>query len=262
MTKAISVVKVSGHCLDDPDLIARFARAVAQADEQIVIVHGGGVEITQLQRKLDIEPRYADGLRVTDADSLALVEMVLCGSVNKRLVRYLLAAGVDAQGLSGVDRGLIRARKMRHEMLDMQFTGEVVSVRGEVVADLLEHDVTPVIAPVSAGARSNYNLNADPVASAIAAAIRANTVVFISNVAGVYVDDELATSLTRTRALELIERGVIHGGMIPKVESALDVLSSGVPRAVITDLTGWIKRGGTTFTGTDGETGVSEGLCR
>lgn len=251
--KSISVVKVSGHCLDDPDLIEQFARAVAQADERIVIVHGGGVEITQLQRKLDIEPRYVDGLRVTDADSLALVEMVLCGSVNKRLVRYLLAAGVDALGLSGVDRGLIRARKMRHETLDMKFTGEVVSVRGEVVADLLDRDITPVIAPVSVGARSNFNLNADPVAGAIAAAIGANTVVFISNVAGVCVDDEPASSLTRTQALEMIERGVIHGGMIPKVESALDVLSSGVPRAVITDLRGWTKRGGTTFTGTDGE---------
>ena len=262
MTKAISVVKVSGHCLDDHDLIEQFARAVAQADEQIVIVHGGGVEISQLQRKLDIEPRYVDGLRVTDADSLALVEMVLCGSVNKRLVRYLLAAGVDAQGLSGVDRGLIRARKMRHETLDMQFTGEVVSVRGEVIADLLDRDVTPVIAPVSVGARSNYNLNADPVASAIASAIGANTVVFISNVAGVYVEEELTNSLTRTQALDLIEHGVIHGGMIPKVESALDVLSSGVPRAVITDLPGWTRRGGTTFTGNDRETRVSEGLCQ
>ena len=97
MAKAVSVVKVSGHCLDDPELIGQFASVSAERDEHLVIVHGGGVEISQLQQKLEIEPRYVDGLRVTDADSLALVEMVLCGSVNKRLVRYLLSVGVDAQ---------------------------------------------------------------------------------------------------------------------------------------------------------------------
>lgn len=230
-------------------MIERFARAAAQSDEQLVIVHGGGVEITQLQRKLAIEPHYVDGLRVTDADSLALVEMVLCGSVNKRLVRYLLAAGVDAQGLSGVDRGLIRARKMRHQSLDMGFTGEVVSVRGEVIAELLERGITPVVAPVSLGQRSSFNLNADPVAGAIAAAIGAQAVVFISNVAGVLVGEKRAACLTRSQALDLIERRVIRGGMIPKVESALAVLSSGVPKAVITDLDGWMKRGGTTIVG-------------
>ena len=259
MTDSVSVVKISGHCLDDPQMIGRFARAVATADEQLVIVHGGGAEITQLQRRLAIEPRYVDGLRVTDADSLALVEMVLCGSVNKRLVRHLLAAGVDAQGLSGVDRGLIRARKMRHDSLDMGYTGEVVSVRGEVITDLLERGITPVVAPVSVGERSNYNLNADPVASAIGAAISANRVVFISNVAGVLVNDGLARRLTRGQALGLIERGVIHGGMIPKVESALAVLSAGVPQAVITDLDGWTKRGGTTIIGSEREAKVSEG---
>lgn len=247
MAKPISVVKVSGHCLDDHDLIRQFARVAAERHEALVIVHGGGVEISLLQKKLDIEPRYVDGLRVTDAESLALVEMVLCGSVNKRLVRYLLAAGVDAQGLSGVDRGLIRARKMQHETVDMAYTGEVVSVRGEVIADLLERGVTPVVAPVSVGDCSNYNLNADPVAGAIANAIGAQEVLFISNVAGVLVDEELAKHLTRSQAFELIERGVIHGGMIPKVESALAVLSAGLPQAVITDLAGWATGGGTTF---------------
>ena len=262
MTASISVVKVSGHCLDDHELIRQFANVVAEAEKPLAVVHGGGVEISQLQQKLNIEPRYVDGLRVTDADSLALVEMVLCGSVNKRLVRYLLSAGVDAQGLSGVDRGLIRARKMRHESLDMGFTGEVASVRGEVITDLLERGVTPVIAPVSLGARSNFNLNADPVASAIAAAIGAHEVVFISNVAGVLVDGKRAASLTRPQALELIESGVIHGGMIPKVESALAVLSSGVPQAVITDLRGWAKREGTTFFGSKANVRVSEELCQ
>ena len=205
MAGRISVVKVSGHCLDVSDLIKEFARIVARSDDRLVIVHGGGVEISQLQRKLEIEPKYIDGLRITDADSLALVEMVLCGSVNKRLVRYLLAAGVDAQGLSGVDRGLVRARQMQHEALDMGYTGEVVSVRGDVIADLLALGVTPVVAPVSVGEGSNLNLNADPVAGAIAAAIGADEVVFISNVAGVMAGGRRLAKLTRKRALELIE---------------------------------------------------------
>ncbi len=262
MAGRISVVKVSGHCLDVSDLIKEFARIVARSDDRLVIVHGGGVEISQLQRKLEIEPKYIDGLRITDADSLALVEMVLCGSVNKRLVRYLLAAGVDAQGLSGVDRGLVRARQMQHKSLDMGYTGEVVSVRGDVITDLLALGVTPVVAPVSVGEGSNLNLNADPVAGAIAAAIGADEVVFISNVAGVMADGRRLAKLTRKRALELIESGVIQGGMIPKVESALDVLLSGVPQAVITDLAGWAARGGTTFVGSKAESRDREGLCQ
>lgn len=262
MAGRISVVKVSGHCLDESDLIKQFARIVARSDDQLVIVHGGGVEISQLQRKLAIEPKYVDGLRITDADSLALVEMVLCGSVNKRLVRYLLAAGVDAQGISGVDRGLVRARQMQHNSRDMGYTGEVVSVRGDVITDLLALGVTPVVAPVSVGAGSNLNLNADPVAGAIAAAIGADEVVFISNVAGVMADGKRIAKLTRKRALELIESGVIQGGMIPKVESALDVLSSGLPQAVITDLAGWAERGGTTFIRSKAESRVREEQCQ
>ena len=247
MAASISVVKISGHYLDDELLLQRFAQVVAGHDDLSVIVHGGGKEISRLQEKLDIEPRYVDGLRVTDAESLALVEMVLCGSVNKRLVRHLLAAGVDAQGLSGVDRGLVRACQMPHPDVDMCFTGTVHSVRPEVVTELLDLGVTPVIAPVSLGQRSNYNLNADPVAGALAAAIDADNVVFVSNVAGVLVDDEPIERLTEIEARQLITDGVIHGGMIPKVESALQVLSSGVPQVVITDLDGWASDGGTTF---------------
>ncbi len=245
--KAISVIKISGHCLDDAALLRQFARTVARSSEPVVIVHGGGIEITRLQEKLDIKPRYEEGLRVTDAESLALVEMVLCGSVNKRLTRVLLAAGVDALGLSGIDRGLVQARKMRHERLDMQFTGEVQRVRGQVLLDLLEMGVTPVVAPVSLGDGSSLNLNADPVAGAIAAAIKARRVVFISNVAGVLIDGQLAAEMTREQAEDFIARGAISGGMIPKVRSALDVLSSGLPQAIITDLKGYASGGGTSF---------------
>ena len=247
MDKAITVLKISGHYLDDDRLLKRFARIAASSDEQLVIVHGGGKEITKLQAKLNIEPRYVDGLRITDADSLALVEMALCGAVNKRLVRYLLAAGVDAQGMSGVDRGLVRARQMRHASEDMGYTGAVVSVREAVIFQLLHHGVTPVIAPVSVGEHSNFNLNADPVAGAIAKAISADQAVFISNVAGVMVNGERIRTLTRLQAESYIADNVIYGGMIPKVKTALHVLSSGVPQVVITDLDGWASHGGTAF---------------
>ncbi|MCY3781107.1 MAG: acetylglutamate kinase [Chloroflexi bacterium] len=247
MAAKITVVKISGHCLGDETLLRQFARIVAGCDESLVIVHGGGPEISSLQQKLGIEPRYVDGLRVTDADSLALVEMVLCGLVNKRLVRHLLAAGVDAQGLSGVDRGLLRARQMRHESLNMGYTGEVESVRGKVICDLLALGVTPVIAPVCGGESSNFNLNADPVAGALAEAISADSAVFISNVAGVLVAGERVAKMTRSRAETLIQSGEISGGMIPKVRTALDILSLGVSQVVITDLAGWAGGGGTTF---------------
>ena len=247
MGSAISLIKISGHYLDDDVLLRQFAAAVARRVEQLVIVHGGGIEITRMQERLDIEPRYVDGLRITDAQSLSLVEMVLCGSVNKRLVRHLLNAGVDAQGLSGVDRGLIRARQMEHESVDMQFTGSVKTVRGEVLFQQLDLGVTPVIAPVSAGTDSNFNLNADPVSGALAAAIGADSVVFISNVSGVLAENEVVERLSELEARALIANGTIYGGMIPKVETALDVLSSGVPKAIITDLDGWACDVGTTF---------------
>lgn len=247
MKLAICVVKISGHCLDDELLLRQFADKVAASDERLVIVHGGGTEISRLQQQLNIQPRYVDGLRITDAESLTLVEMALCGAVNKRLVRHLLAAGVDAQGLSGVDRGLVRARQMRHELVDMGYTGEVESVRGQVIGDLLNLGVTPVIAPVCLGAGSNFNLNADPVTSAIAPAIAADKVVFISNVAGVIVDGAILPSITREGTQGYIDSGVIAGGMIPKALAALDILAAGIPKAVITDLDGWRNNGGTTF---------------
>ena len=128
-------------------MLRRFAMAVAARNERLVIVHGGGVEITRMQERLRIQPRYVDGLRITNAESLALVEMVLCGSVNKLVVRHLVNAGVDALGMSGVDRGLVRAEKMRHEALDMGFTGAVASVQCEKLRDLLEIGITPVLAP-------------------------------------------------------------------------------------------------------------------
>ncbi len=241
------VIKVSGHELDDPDFLTGFAAAVKAQTSPVVIVHGGGAEISAMQKVLGIEPRFLDGVRITDAESLKVAEMVMCGTVNKRLVRYLLAAGVDAQGMSGVDRGLVRASKMEHPTQDMGLTGTVTSVRKEVLITLLEQSVTPVIAPISLGDGTNFNVNADHVAGAIAAAISASRAVFLTNVEGVLLNGQVIPTLTPERTESLIADGTIFGGMIPKVQTALHALETGVSQAVITDLKGLKSGGGTVF---------------
>lgn len=241
------VIKIGGHELEDELFLTDLAGIIREMSTPVVIVHGGGKEISRLQGQMGIEPRYIDGVRVTDDRSLALVEMVLCGTVNKRLVRYLVAGGVEAFGLSGVDLGLVRAQKMVHPTVDMGFTGEVAAVRGEVLLDMLQRGLTPVIAPICAGPDSAYNVNADHVAGAVAAAIGAQKIVFLTNVEGVLIDNHPVMSLTPERTNTLIADGTIFGGMIPKVRMALHALDGGISQAVITNLTGLKTHGGTVF---------------
>ena len=241
------VIKISGHELDSPDFLAELAATLKHFDTPVVIVHGGGKEITALQTRLGIEPRYVDGLRITDAESLALVEMVLCGTVNKRIVRTLVNAGIDAVGLSGVDGGLVSADKMTHESVDMGYTGEVTAVRVDLLVDMLDQGVTPVIAPICLGEDTNFNVNADHVAGAVAAALEAERLVFVSNVEGVLKDGAVIPQLTPNQVGEMIADGTIFGGMIPKVKTALESLAEGVAQAVITNLKGLSSGGGTVF---------------
>jgi acetylglutamate kinase len=244
---APSIIKIGGHELDSADYLVEFAQVIRDLNAPTVIVHGGGKEISTLQQRLAIEPRFVDGVRVTDADSLALVEMVLCGTVNKRLARTLVNTGVNAIGISGVDGGLISAAKMLHEAVDMGFTGEVTAVRVDVLRSLLDLGITPVIAPICLGVDSNFNVNADHVAGALAAAVEAERLVFLSNVEGVLVNDQVVDVLTPKRAEALIADGTIFGGMIPKVRAALHALDDGVMQAVITNLEGLRTGGGTVF---------------
>lgn len=241
------VLKIGGNEIDDPAFLDQLAPTIKAVNAPAIIVHGGGKEISALQKMMGIEPQYIDGVRVTDAPSLAIVEMVLCGAVNKRLVRKLLVGGLDALGLSGVDRGLIRASKMPHPTVDMGYTGVVDSVRGDILLQLLENGVTPVIAPISLGTDSAYNINADHVAGAVAQAVGASKVVFLTNVEGVLLNGAALPTLSPERTRELITNGTIFGGMIPKVETALHALEDGVPQAVITNLAGLRTHGGTIF---------------
>ncbi|MCA9893793.1 MAG: acetylglutamate kinase [Anaerolineae bacterium] len=241
------VIKISGHQLDDEAFLSEFISTVANLPHHIVLVHGGGKEISQLQQRLGIEPHFADGIRVTDAESLALVEMVLCGLVNKRLVRMLVARNVAAIGISGVDMGLIEAEKLANPNIDMMFTGEIKSLNIEPLKKLLDSGLTPVIAPISYSKDHNYNVNADHVTGALSSALSADRTFFISNVPGVMADGQVIGQLTPQQAEQLIHEEVIVGGMIPKVRTALDVLDAGVRRVIITDLDGLQNQTGTTF---------------
>lgn len=247
MTTSPMLIKISGHELDDEQVLGDFAAILRDLDAPVVIVHGGGKEITQLQERMGIQPRYVQGIRVTDADSLQLVEMVLAGAVNKRLVRTLVNAGVRALGLSGVDAGLARARTVTVDGQAMGFTGEVDTVSPQILHDLLALGIVPVVAPICGGGAHNFNVNADNVAGALAAALNADRLVFLSNVPGVLKGGALLPSLSRAEADALMADGTIFGGMIPKVNTALRALEDGVQQAVITNLAGLRAGSGTVF---------------
>jgi acetylglutamate kinase len=177
---------------------------------------------------------------------MPLVEMALNGSVNTRLVAWLFNGGVDAIGLSGVDLGIVRVRPMTVDGRSLGRVGEIVSVNEEAILQLLSLGLVPVISPVSLGEDGQtYNVNADHVATGIARAVEANRLVFVTNVPGVQVAGRTVRALLPGQAEDLIESGVISGGMIPKVRSALAAVSNGVYQAVITDLDGLAANGGT-----------------
>ena len=241
------VLKVGGNEIDDASFLTGLAYAVAAMEDAPVVVHGGGKEIADLQVKFGLTPHFVEGLRVTDDISLAIAEMVLSGSVNKRIVAKLVNAGVDAIGLSGVDRGVVRVEKMVHPGGDLGRVGKVVGVRGEVLQEYVAQHVVPVISPISLGAEGAYNVNADSVACAIASALNASALVFVTNVAGVMRDERVIPALTARETNALIRSQVIRGGMIPKVRAALDAISSGARTARITNLEGLSNGGGTLF---------------
>ena len=216
-----------------------LVQAARGLSEPTLLVHGGGKEIRTLQERLGLEPQYVDGLRVTDVESLAVVEMVLAGRINKRLVAALIAAGVDAFGMSGVDRGAVKAEKLEHPAGDLGWVGRVVAVRGEVFSRLLDDGIMPVLSPICWGSDGSiFNVNADHVALAVARELAAEVLVFVSNVPGVLADGRLVECITPPQAAALIADGTIAGGMIPKVRSALDAVAGGVAAVRITNLDG------------------------
>lgn len=250
------LLKVGGNEIDDSAFLAEFVSVVAELRRQgpLVIVHGGGKEIGSLHERMGVDFEIVEGLRVTTYDSLRLVKMVLGGLVNNRLTRWLVNAGVDALGVSGVDAGLVRVEPLRPGGQDLGFVGRVVDVRVDVLQRWLGAGFLPVISPVSLGIDGHsYNVNADQVASAIAAAAGARRLVFVSNVPGVRIDGEVAPRLTVDEIAQHIASGQIAGGMIPKVRAAVDAVHQGVAEAVITDLAGLRAGTGTAIVAESGE---------
>ncbi len=241
------VLKIGGNQLDDPAFIADLAQAVKHMADLPVIVHGGGKGIKSLQEKFGIQARFIGGLRVTDAVTMEIVALSLVGQANINLVAALTNAGIDAQGFNGADRGLLRAEPMTHPDGDLGRVGRIVSVRGDVIREALAAKVVPVIAPVALGLDGGFfNVNADQAAGAVAAAIGAEQVVFLTNVPGVLRDGQPLDHVTQGEAQALIANGVAKEGMAVKLEAALNALSGGVRQAIITNLEGIDTKIGTT----------------
>lgn len=219
MNHDVTVLKVGGNEVDDPAWVARFARAAAERGGRLVVVHGGGKEVTALQRLLGAEPEWRDGLRVTTAEAMRAVAMVLSGLVNKRLVSALLTAGVDAVGISGEDGGVLAARPAADG--SMGRTGEIAAVRTELLHVFLGHGLLPVVSPVSRGPDGMaLNVNADDAAAAVAAALGAAELLFVSNVAGVLADGGVLEGVDAGEVEALIAGGTAQGGMAPKLRAA------------------------------------------
>ena len=234
------VIKYGGHAMDDPSLAALFAQDVVLmrlVGMNPVVVHGGGPQISDLMRRLGKEPEFVDGLRVTDAESVDIVRMALVGKVNREIVAALNQHGSYAVGLSGEDAGLIKV-EMRDERLG--FVGDVTSIDASIVDKLTNEELIPVIATVGVDELGQaYNINADTVAGAIATALQAEKLVYLTDVAGIYADypDEssLVTGIDVAGLESLLAEGRADGGMIPKLESCVQAMRGGVRRAHILD---------------------------
>jgi acetylglutamate kinase len=234
------VVKYGGHAMDDPALADLFAQDVVLmrlVGMNPVVVHGGGPQISDLMRRLGKEPEFVDGLRVTDAESVDIVRMALVGKVNREIVAALNQHGSYAVGLSGEDAGLIKV-EMRDERLG--FVGDVSSIDPSIVHKLVNEELIPVIATVGVDELGQaYNINADTVAGAIALAMDAEKLVYLTDVAGLYADYGDESSLISQTDVDgisaMLESGQVDGGMIPKLQSCVDALRGGVRRAHILD---------------------------
>lgn len=240
------IIKIGGNDLFQPDFVQELAAVITQLHTKRapILIHGGGRAIDNLMARLNFDSSYIDGQRVTDEATLEIAEMVLSGQINKMLVLALLGAGLDGIGISGVDRGLIRVEPWSKQM---DRVGRIVAIRQDILLEFCEQGVIPVISPISIGPEGRYNVNADHVAGAIAGAVKAPRVVFVSNVSGVQVSKKVVSTLSRNEAHKLIQQGVIHGGMIPKVYAAIDALSQGAQEVIITDLRGLRAGSGTKF---------------
>ena len=246
----IIVVKYGGHAMVDPKLAHQFARDMVMLKVcglNPIVVHGGGPQINKMLDKLEVQPEFREGLRVTDEATMSVVEMVLSGSINKSIVASIQQAGGRAVGISGKDGNLMIAERLTKKKtdpvtgkvveIDFGFVGEPVKVNTEILDTIMKSDAIPVIAPVGVGVNGEtFNVNADTAAGAIATATRAKRLLLLTDVAGVLDKDKnLISELSVEELPKLVDNGTITGGMIPKVESAAAVVLSGVEGVIILD---------------------------
>ena len=242
------VVKYGGHAMGDPELAKDFARDIVllkQAGVNPVVVHGGGPQIGSLLERLNIKSEFKGGLRVTDRETVDVVEMVLAGSVNKEIVSAINNQGGKAVGICGKDANLMRAKRLSRrvrdagsnieQVMDLGFVGEPGLVEPHIIDVIIHSDLIPVVAPIGVGPEGEtLNINADTFAAAIAVAMKAKRLLLLTDVDGVLdKKGELIRSMTTAEAQGLIEDGTITAGMIPKIESCMDVIAEGVEAVVI-----------------------------
>lgn len=241
----VVVVKYGGNAMLNEELKKAVMEDIVLLNTigvHVVLVHGGGPEINSMLERVGKESKFINGLRYTDAETMEIVQMVLTGKLNKDIVGILLQEGGKAVGLSGVDSGLLRAKKIDKDGADLGFVGDVTEVHPEIVESLLEQGFIPVISTVALGEDGDinrYNINADTAAAKIAVALKAEKFVQLTNVPGVLRNVNDPTSLIKRIAKEaipsMIATGVISSGMIPKIECCLTALNGGVPRTHIID---------------------------
>jgi acetylglutamate kinase len=246
----IVVVKYGGHAMGEEDSARSFARDIVLLEQTAinpVVVHGGGPQIGEMLKRLGIKSEFAGGLRITDAATIEIVEMVLAGAINKQIVGYINEAGGKAVGLCGKDGNMVLARKIARtvvdpgsaieRIVDLGFVGEPEKVDATVLDQILGRELIPVLAPVATSAAGGtYNVNADTFAGAIAGALKAKRLLLLTDVPGVLDRSKaLIKELTIDEARRLIADGTIAGGMIPKVETCIYALEAGVEGVVILD---------------------------
>jgi acetylglutamate kinase len=244
------VVKYGGHAMGEEEMARSFARDIVLLEQTAinpVVVHGGGPQIGEMLKRLGIKSEFAGGLRITDAATIEIVEMVLAGSINSQIVGFINEAGGKAVGLTGKDGNMVLARKVNRtvidpgsnieKMVDLGFVGEPEKIDTTVLTQILGRELIPVLAPLAASAQGGtYNVNADTFAGAIAGALRAKRLLLLTDVPGVLdKSNTLIKQLSPDDARELIADGTISGGMIPKVETCIYALEAGVEGVVILD---------------------------
>lgn len=230
--KSRILIKIGGRAFEGQQGFRDLAVAIkSTADVEIIIVHGGGAEISQALEDANRPTRFIDGIRVTPAEDIKIVENVLSNTINRRIVSWLAANGVPCMSMSGKTRQLFIAEPMIRKEQDLGYVGKIKQVNAAVVLESLDAGKLPVVSPISIDEKGqSYNVNADSAAAALAAAVACTDLVFITDVPGVLVDEAIRPSLSIREARALIANGIIKGGMVAKMESAFEALHQNVPR--------------------------------